>query len=221
VAAGPARHDAYAAKIAAVVARLQSARVVPVTTLDDASQAEAVCAALVRGGLPCIEIAFRTAAAVEALGRVSAVAGLLVGAGTVLSPEQAQLAAEAGADFAVAPGLNEDVVEACRKAGLPFVPGIATPSEIERARALGLHTLKVFPVEQLGGPGFIKAIALAYRDVGFLPTGGVAAETLRAYLAEPSVIACAGSWIVKRDLLQGGRFDEVERLAREAAELAQ
>jgi 2-dehydro-3-deoxyphosphogluconate aldolase/(4S)-4-hydroxy-2-oxoglutarate aldolase len=167
-----------------------------------------------------VEIAFRTPAAVEALGRVRAVPGMLVGAGTVLSPEQAIAAAAAGADFAVAPGLNETVVAACREAGLPFFPGIATPSELDRARALGLGTLKLCPVEQLGGPSFVKAIAAAYRDVGFLPTGGVNRETLRAYLAEPSVVACGGSWIVKRELLRARRYDEVERLAREAVELA-
>src|SRR5581483_4070272 len=122
--------------------------------------------------------------------------------------------------FAVAPGLNPEVVSACRRAGLPFFPGVATPSEIERARALGFRTLKVFPAEQLGGPGFIKAVAAAYRDVRFLPTGGVSAKTLGAYLAEPSVVACAGSWLVKREILQAGRYEEIERLAHEAVELA-
>lgn len=218
--AGPPPADPYAERTAAVVERLRAARVLPVTTIRDAAQTEAVCAALVRGGLPCIEIAFRTAAAGEALRRARAVEGLLVGAGTVLEPAQARAAAAAGADFAVSPALNDAVVAACREAGLPFFPGVATPSEVDRARGLGLSTLKVFPAEQLGGPAFVTAVAAVYRDVGFLPTGGIDAGTLASYLELPSVVACAGSWLVRRDLLDAGRLDEVERLARQAVGLA-
>jgi 2-dehydro-3-deoxyphosphogluconate aldolase/(4S)-4-hydroxy-2-oxoglutarate aldolase len=134
------------------------------------------------------------------------------------APAEVHAAAAAGADFAVAPGLNEAIVAACRRLGLPFFPGVATPSELDRARNLGLRTLKVFPAEQLGGPAFLKALAAAYRDVGFLPTGGIGPDTFRAYLVEPSVVACAGSWLVKADLLRRGRFEEVERLAREVTE---
>ena len=212
--------EPYLAKIAAVVERVRAARVVPVTTLDDPRQVEPTCRALVRAGLPCIEIAFRTPAAEEALVAARVVSGMLVGAGTVLSPEQAVAAAAAGADFAVSPALNEDVVTACRDAGLPFFPGVATPSEVDHARMLGLTTLKLFPAQQLGGPAYIHAVAAAYRDVSFLPTGGVSLETLHGYLAESSVVACAGSWLVKQDVLRAGRYDEVERLAREAMELA-
>jgi 2-dehydro-3-deoxyphosphogluconate aldolase / (4S)-4-hydroxy-2-oxoglutarate aldolase len=212
--------DAYAAKVVEVVERLRAVRVLPVLTVDDVPQAEATCVALVAGGLPCVEVAFRTPAAPEALRRLRGIGGVLLGAGTVLSVEEAYAAADAGADFAVAPGLSEDVVAACRKLGLPFFPGVATPSEIAAALRLGLRTLKVFPAEQLGGAAFVRAVASAYPECRFLPTGGVSPENLLTYLAEPSVVACGGSWMVKRELLQGGRFDEVERLARRATELA-
>jgi 2-dehydro-3-deoxyphosphogluconate aldolase/(4S)-4-hydroxy-2-oxoglutarate aldolase len=199
-----------------VVTRLGRARVVPVASLDDGDQAEATARALQRGGLDCIEITFRTAAAAEALRRARAVDGMLVGAGTVLSPEQAAVAADAGADFAVAPGTNPAVVEACRALGLPFFPGVATPSEIETARAMGRTTLKLFPAAQVGGAGFLRAVSATYPDVRFLPNGGIGADTVADYLAVPSVLAVGGSWLVRPELLRAGRFDEVERLAREA-----
>ena len=199
---------------------LGRARVVAVTTLDDAAQAEGTARALIAGGLTCIEIAFRSDAAAEAIERVSRLDGVLVGAGTVLSAAQAQAAKAAGARFAVAPGTSVEVVSACHELGLPFFPGVATPTEIEQARALGLRTLKVFPAAQVGGPGFLRAVSATYPDVRFLPTGGIGPENVREYLAVESVLAVGGSWPVKPELLRGGRFDEVERLAREAMELA-
>ena len=205
---------------AEIVERLAALRVLPVTTVDDANQAEAAGRALVAGGISCIEIAFRTAPAVEAIRRASEVEGLLVGVGTVLSAEQAEAALSAGARFAVAPGTNVDVVAACRELGLPFFPGVATPSEIEHARQLGLRTLKIFPAAQLGGPAFLRAVTATYPDVRFLPTGGIGPENLHEYLAVPSVLAVGGSWLVRPELLRNGRFDEVERLARQAVELA-
>jgi len=201
---------------AEIVTSLREARVLPVVTVDDADQAVATAEALAAGGLPCVEIAFRTPAAVEALMRVSVIEGVLAGAGTVLSADQARAARDAGASFAVAPGLNEAVVEACAELELPFFPGVATPSEIERARTLDLDVLKVFPVAQLGGPAFLRAVTPTYPDVSFLPTGGVTQETLAGYLAVPSVLACGGSWMVRPEVLRAARFDEVERLAREA-----
>jgi 2-dehydro-3-deoxyphosphogluconate aldolase/(4S)-4-hydroxy-2-oxoglutarate aldolase len=203
-----------------VVDELARTRVVAVTTVDDPDQAEATARALRGGGLTCVEIVFRSDAAAAAIERLSRLDGVVVGAGTVLSPTQAEAAKAAGARFAVAPGTNEDVVEACRRLGLPFFPGVATPTEIERACALGLRTLKVFPAAQLGGPAFLRAVSPTYPDVRFLPTGGVAPENVREYLAVPSVLAVGGSWPVRPDLLRAGRFDEVERLAAEALELA-
>jgi 2-dehydro-3-deoxyphosphogluconate aldolase / (4S)-4-hydroxy-2-oxoglutarate aldolase len=199
-----------------IVARLGRARVIPVASRDDGDQAEATARALQRGGVDCIEVTFRTAAAADAIRRARTVDGMLVGAGTVLSPEQAAEAAAAGADFAVAPGTNAAVVEACRRLGLPFFPGVATPSEIETARALGRTTLKLFPAAQVGGVGFLRAVSATYPDVRFLPTGGIGPDDAADYLALPSVLAVGGSWLVRPELLRAGRFDEVERLARDA-----
>jgi 2-dehydro-3-deoxyphosphogluconate aldolase / (4S)-4-hydroxy-2-oxoglutarate aldolase len=204
---------------ATVVERLREARVVPVVTIRDGDRARDLARALVRGGVPCVEIALRTDAATAAIRAAREVDGLVVGAGTVLTPEQVREAVDAGADFAVAPGTNESVVRACRDAGLPFFPGVATPTEIEHARALGLRTVKVFPASCLGGGAFLRAVSATYPDMAYIPTGGIRASDLRDYLSIPSVVAVGGSWLVAEQLVDGGRFDEVERLAREAAEV--
>lgn len=203
-----------------VIERLAELRVVPVLTARDADQAEHACRALLAGGLSVVEITFRTDAAADAIRRAAGVDGLLVGAGTVQSSEQLERAVDAGARFAVAPGTSDTVVEAAHRAGVPFVPGVATPSEIERARALGCTVLKVFPASVVGGPGFLKAVAPVYPDVRFLPTGGVNVGNLASYLELPAVLACGGTWICERTLLDDQRFDEIERRAREAVELA-
>src|SRR5579872_4836998 len=202
-----------------IMDRLAAIRIIPVLSVDDPDQAEACCQALVAGGLPCVEIAFRTEAAAEAIRRAAAIEGLIVGAGTVLTVEQARAALDAGAGFAVAPGSDESVIAVCAQLGLPFFPGVATPTEIGRARALGLTTLKLFPASCVGGVTFLKAVASIFRDVKFIPTGGVDIGCLGEYLALPNVLACGGSWLVKESLLRAGRFDEIERLAREASEV--
>jgi len=201
----------------AIVERLRACRVVPVSTIEDPAAAPAVARALLAGGISCLEITFRHAAAAAAIRAARGVDGLLVGAGTVLSAEQAEAALRAGAEFAVAPGTNEEVLEACRRIGLPFFPGVATPTEIERALALGLDTVKVFPAAQVGGPGFLRAVSATYPDVGFLPTGGITAENAGDYLAVPSVVACGGSWLVRKDLIRDRRLDEITRLAAAAS----
>jgi 2-dehydro-3-deoxyphosphogluconate aldolase/(4S)-4-hydroxy-2-oxoglutarate aldolase len=203
-----------------IVEQLAAVRIVPVLTASDADEAEHACQALLAGGLSAVEITFRTDAAAEAIRRVSAIDGLLVGAGTVLSPGQLARALDAGARFAVAPGTNDVVVEAARSAGVLFVPGVATPSEIERARAIGCLVLKLFPASVVGGLAFLKAVAPVYPDVRFVPTGGVNPENLASYLGLPSVLACGGTWICERRLLDERRFDGVEQRAREAVELA-
>jgi 2-dehydro-3-deoxyphosphogluconate aldolase / (4S)-4-hydroxy-2-oxoglutarate aldolase len=203
-----------------IVEALGRIRVLPVMSVPDADGAEAACRALLAGGISCVEITFRTDAATDAIRRVSEIDGLLVGAGTVLSPEQAEAAAAAGARFAVAPGTNEKVVEACRELALPFFPGVATPSEIEHARAIGCHTLKVFPASTLGGVAFLRAVSAPYQDIRFIPTGGIDAANLAEHLAVSSVLACGGSWLCDRVLIRDGRFDEIERRAREAVEIA-
>jgi 2-dehydro-3-deoxyphosphogluconate aldolase / (4S)-4-hydroxy-2-oxoglutarate aldolase len=203
-----------------VLEQLAAVRIVPVLTAGDADEAERACRALLAGGLAAVEITFRTDAAAEAIRRAAGVDGLLVGAGTVLSSEQLEQAVDAGARFAVAPGTNDRVVEAAQRSDVPFIPGVATPSEIEHARALGCPVLKVFPASVVGGPAFLKAVAPVYPDVRFVPTGGVNPDNLVSYLEVPAVLACGGTWICERKLLEDRRFDEIERRAREAVELA-
>ncbi len=201
----------------AVLAALEPVGVLPVVAVDDAAVVGDLCAALLEGGISCIEITFRTDAAIEALARAAEVKGILVGAGTVLTVEQARAAADAGAAFAVAPGTDDDVVAACADLSLPFFPGIATPSELGHALRLGRTTVKVFPASTLGGPAFLRAVSATFPHARFIPTGGIDAESLPAYLAVPSVVACGGSWICERALVREGRFDEIAARARAAA----
>jgi 2-dehydro-3-deoxyphosphogluconate aldolase / (4S)-4-hydroxy-2-oxoglutarate aldolase len=191
-------------------------RVVPVLTAESAEDAERACVAMLAAGLTSVEITFRTEAAVAAIRRASQIDGLTVGAGTVLAEAQLAAALDAGAKFAVAPSTNESVVRAAQAAGIEIVPGAATPTEIDRARALGCRIVKIFPASLLGGPAFVRAVAAVFRDVRFVPTGGVSLENLGDYLALPSVLACGGTWICEPALLRAGRFDEIERRARDA-----
>jgi 2-dehydro-3-deoxyphosphogluconate aldolase / (4S)-4-hydroxy-2-oxoglutarate aldolase len=198
---------------------LRAGRLVPVATLADAAIAEPLASALLSGGLPVLEITFRTPAAADAIREARRIPDLTVGAGTVLSAAQAEAAAEAGAHFAVSPTTNPEVVERCRDLGLPFFPGAATPSEIEGARDLGAKTVKLFPAASLGGPDFVRAVSAIYPDMTFIPTGGIGCESLADYGALPSVLACAGSWIAADGLLRERKFDQVASLAREAVSL--
>lgn len=201
-----------------VISRLRASRVVPVATIEDPAAAPSVAKALLAGGIACLEITFRHPTAADAIAAARDGGDVLLGAGTILSVDQARAAAESGADFGVAPGTNDVVVACCRALGLPFFPGVATPTEIERARGLGLRVLKVFPAAQLGGPGFLRAVSATYPDVEYIPTGGITETNVADYLAVPSIVACGGSWLVKPELVRGGRFDEIERLARAAQE---
>jgi 2-dehydro-3-deoxyphosphogluconate aldolase/(4S)-4-hydroxy-2-oxoglutarate aldolase len=215
-----ARTTVMEAREDAVVRRLAEIRVLPVVTLRSAGQAVPVARALMAGGIGCIEIALRSDAGLEAIRRASEVDDLLVAAGTVLTVEQLRAAAEAGADFAVAPGFNEAVVAEAQQLGLPFFAGVATPTEIDRARRAGLRTLKVFPVAQVGGPGFLRAMSAVYPDVRFIPTGGIRRDSVADYLALPCVVACGGTWIAAEELLAEDDLDAVSRLAGEAIALA-
>ncbi len=196
-----------------------NARVVPVLTVVTADEAERVCHALLAGGLTAVEITFRTDVAVEAIRRVSAIGGLIVGAGTVRSEPQLQAAVDAGARFAVSPSTNEGVIRAAQSAGVTFIPGASTPTEIEHASALGCEIVKIFPASLVGGPAFIKAVSAVFPGVKYVPTGGVNLANLEDYLALPAVLACCGTWICEPALVRDGRFDEIERRAGEAAGL--
>jgi 2-dehydro-3-deoxyphosphogluconate aldolase/(4S)-4-hydroxy-2-oxoglutarate aldolase len=205
---------------ASVVTRLRELRVVPVIVIDDPDHAISLAEALADGGLPCAEITFRTPGAIEALARIARTRpDFLVGAGTVLSAEQADRARDAGAHFAVAPGLNPRVVERCQKIGLPMYPGICTPSEVEAALALGVRTVKFFPAEPAGGVKYLKAIAAPYGDVDFMPTGGITRETLGGYLAFKRVVACGGSWMAPTQWIAGGAFDRIADETRRVVQL--
>lgn len=204
-----------------VLDRLGDRGLVPVVEIPSVDRAVPLGRALLAAGLPCAEITFRTAAAADAI-RVlrDACPDLLVGAGTILSTEQADAALAAGAAFLVAPGFNPRVVEHARELDVPMVPGVCTPSEIERALASGIETLKFFPAEVAGGVAFLEAIAPVYQAARFLPTGGIGPSDLADYLALPNVLACGGSWMVKKDLIAAGDFATIERLTAEAVQLA-
>lgn len=204
----------------AIVARLRQCRVVPVVTLDEPDTAAAVAGALLAGGIACLELTFRRPGAAEAIRAARAVEGMLVGAGTVLSTAQADAAAAAGADFAVAPSSNDLVVRHCQDLGLPFFPGVATPTEIDHAAGLGLKAVKVFPAVQVGGPAFLRAVAATYREMGFIPTGGITPENLGEYLAIPEVVACGGSWLVPPGLVAKRDYARITELASAAAAAA-
>lgn len=196
-------------------------RLVPVVVLDRAADAAGLAGALVAGGLPVAEITFRTAAAAESIRIMSERDDLLVGAGTVLTPEQADQAIDAGAKFLVSPGLNPRVVQHAGQRGIPIVPGICTPSDIERGLELGVEVFKFFPAEAYGGLSTLAALAGPYRGVRFVPTGGIGAENVLDYLAHQAVVACGGSWMVKPSLFAGGDFAPVEQAVRTAVGLVQ
>jgi 2-dehydro-3-deoxyphosphogluconate aldolase/(4S)-4-hydroxy-2-oxoglutarate aldolase len=178
----------------AVADRLRALRVLPLATAAAAAVRQ-IAGVLVSGGLPCIEIPFRRPDAAEAIRLACEVDELLVGAGTILTPQQADQAAAAGARFALAPVLNDRVVERCRELMLPFFPGVATPTEVDHARRLGLNVVKLFPTVTLGETALLRSLNEVFPDVRFIPTGGIGDDNLGDYLALPNVLACGGSWL--------------------------
>jgi 2-dehydro-3-deoxyphosphogluconate aldolase/(4S)-4-hydroxy-2-oxoglutarate aldolase len=195
-----------------LVEHLREMRIVPVITIQDAEDAVPLARALTAGGLPCAEITFRTAAGAEALRRIAAEEPeMLVGAGTVLTIEQAEQAKAAGAKFVVTPGFNPIVVDFCQEHGIPVYPGICTPTELDMALAKGLKTVKFFPAEPMGGLPFLKAIAAPYHTVQFIPTGGVNTKNVADYLAFKNVVACGGTWMAPADWITGKQFDRIQQ----------
>ena len=191
--------------------------IVPVIAIDDAKDAKPLAKALIDGGLPAAEVTFRTDAAEEAIKIISAeYPEMIVGAGTVLNKEQADRAKAAGAKFIVSPGFNRNNVEYIMSIGVPVVPGTASPGEVEQAIELGLDAVKFFPAEQNGGITKIKAMAAPYTKMHFMPTGGVNKNNLNDYLSFGKVFCAGGSWMVKKDLIAAGKFDEIEKMTREA-----
>ena len=192
--------------------------IVPVVVLDDAKDADPLAEALCEGGLPCAEVTFRTDAAADAI-RIMAdrYPDMLIGAGTVLSTEQVDRAIDSGARFIVSPGLNPTVVDYCVKKNIPITPGTQTPSEMELAMSFGLSVVKFFPAEPAGGLAMIKAVAAPYTTLSFMPTGGIKESNVREYLKYDRIVACGGSWMVKKDMISAGRFDEIREMVRNAA----
>lgn len=204
-----------------VLPALAKHKLVPVVVLDSACSAGPLADALIGGGLPVAEVTFRTEAAEASIRVMAERDGMIVGAGTVLTVEQAKRAVDAGASFIVSPGTNPPVVEYCIKEGIPITPGIATPTDIDLASGFGLDVLKFFPAEAYGGIKTLKALSAPYGHVRFIPTGGVSAKNLLDYLALPCVHACGGSWMVDRKLVNAGEFAKVQSLVSQAVALAQ
>ena len=203
-----------------MIEKLSLAGIVPVIKVEDANDAVPLCKALSDGGLPVAEITFRSAAAEEAIRRVhQELPEVILGAGTVLTPEQVDRAVAAGATYIVSPGLNPDVVRHCQKVGVPIVPGCANPSDIEVALSLGLTTVKFFPAEALGGLNLIKAMSAPYGNVRFLPTGGVSEANLLDYLSFSKIVACGGSWMVDQKAIAAKDWKKIETLTRSAVTL--
>jgi 2-dehydro-3-deoxyphosphogluconate aldolase/(4S)-4-hydroxy-2-oxoglutarate aldolase len=201
-------------------AHLAHARIVPVLTVPSAAMAAPLADALADAGLGCVEVTLRTPESEQVLETMAAHGGLMVGAGTVLTPEQAQRAVAAGAAFVVSPGFDAQLVAACRELDAPIIPGIATATELMSAQRAGIDTVKLFPAEQLGGLATIKALAGPFPHVRFMPTGGIGPDQAGAYLAHPAVLAVGGSWIAPLDSLQRGDYERIRALAAQAAVLA-
>ena len=205
-----------------ILQQLGQLGLIPVVAIETAEDAPKLGHALLDGGLPCAEITFRTAAAEQAIRLMATECpDVLVGAGTVLSVEQAQKAVAAGAKYIVSPGFDADVVDWCLQNNVPVTPGVVTPTEVAMALKKGLKVLKFFPAEAAGGVKLLKAIAGPYGQVKFIPTGGINAQNLGAYLGLPMVHACGGSWMVGKQLIAAGKFDEIAALSREAVAIAQ
>ena len=200
--------------------KLQKIGIVPVVVLDRVEDALPLAERLMKGGLPCAEVTFRTAAAEESIRKMAKeFPEMIVGAGTVLTTEQADRAIDAGAKFIVSPGLNPKVTEYVLKKGVPMTPGVCTPTEVEAALQFGLDVVKFFPAEPAGGLKMIKAMAAPYVGLNFMPTGGISAANVRDYLAYDRIVACGGSWMVSGKLVKEGKFDEIEALVKEAADI--
>lgn len=207
---------------ASILDQIARSGVVPVIAIEKAEYALPLADALLQGGLLVIEITFRTAAAAEVIRQIStARPHLLVGAGTVLNSANLEAAAANGAAFAVAPGLNSAIIKHAQRLNLPFVPGVATPTEIEAGLELGCKLLKFFPAEALGGVQMLEALSAPYKHTGmrFMPTGGISPYNLESYLKLETVAAVGGTWIARKDDLIAGKWPEIRARCQAAAEL--
>ena len=195
-----------------IIAQFESFRIIPVVVLDDAANAAPLGAAMKAGGLPCAEITFRTAAAAASIKAMAADPDICVGAGTVLTIDQAQAAVDAGAKFLVSPGLSPKVVEWALAKNVTIIPGVVTPTEIQMALEYGLKVVKFFPAANFGGAKTLHSLAAVYAGLRFVPTGGIDAANIAEYLAIKAVAACGGSWICSKELIAAGNWAEITRL---------
>ncbi|AQM69870.1 Putative KHG/KDPG aldolase [Vibrio campbellii] len=200
--------------------QLKALKVIPVIAIDKAEDIIPLGKVLAENGLPAAEITFRSAAAAEAIRLLRETQpDMLIGAGTVLNREHAIAAKEAGATFIVSPGFNPNTVKACQEIGIDIVPGVNNPSTVEAALEMGLTTLKFFPAEASGGINMVKSLLAPYTDIELMPTGGINPANIKDYLAIPRVLACGGTWMVDKKLIEAGNWEELARLAREAVAL--
>ncbi|CAE6951834.1 COG0800 2-keto-3-deoxy-6-phosphogluconate aldolase [Vibrio sp. B1FIG11] len=200
--------------------QLKALKVIPVIAIDKAEDIIPLGKVLAENGLPAAEITFRSAAAAEAIRLLRETQpDMLIGAGTILNREQAIAAKEAGATFIVSPGFNPNTVKACQEIGIDIVPGVNNPSTVEAALEMGLTTLKFFPAEASGGINMVKSLLAPYTDIELMPTGGINPTNIKDYLAIPRVLACGGTWMVDKKLIETGNWEELARLTREAVAL--
>lgn len=199
---------------------MRSAPVIPVIVVEELAHAVPLARALVAGGLPVLEITLRTPVAIEAIRAMSEVPGAIVGVGTVTTPEQLREAEDAGARFAVSPGLTSSLAAAARASRIPLLPGVATASEAMIAMEYGFTALKLFPAQQAGGIGMLKALAGPLPQLVFCPTGGLTPENFRDFLALPNVLCVGGSWVAPKQLVESGDWDGITQLARAAVSAA-
>lgn len=195
------------------------APIIPVLVVHDVAHARPLAEALVRGGLPVLEVTLRTPAALEVIAEMAKVKGGYVGAGTLVTPADVIAAQEAGATFGVSPGATDTLLDACEAAGLPTLPGAATASEAMRLLERGYDMLKFFPAEAAGGVGVLKGIGAPLPQISFCPTGGVNLKNAPSYLSLPNVVCAGGSWVAPNDLVAAGEWDQIEELARAASQL--
>lgn len=200
-----------------VLQKIERLRIIPVAALDEAKNALPLAKALIKGGLPIIEVTFRTLAAAESIRIISSQCPeMLVGAGTIVNVKQARQAFFNGARFLVSPGFSESVAIFALESGINYFPGVCTPTDIMAALEYDISILKFFPASNYGGINTIKALNGPFPQVRFIPTGGVNHSNMAEYLTHPKVIAVGGSWMAKKDLIMQGRFDEIEKITREA-----
>ena len=200
---------------------LRKIAVVPVAVLEEAETVIPIAKALYDGGLPAIEVTFRTEIAAYAISEIKKnLPDMLVGAGTVLTPEQVNAAADAGADFLVSPGFNLRTLNAAKQRGIPMIPGICTPTEAEAAIEQGIHLVKFFPAEAAGGLAMIKAMSAPYQMLSFMPTGGISLDNLEKYLSFPKIAACGGSFMLSKQLLRDRNYTQIAAVSRNAADIA-